>query len=299
MYYLDVILFLNGAMDAFLLYFTAYLLRKKVYKLSVFGAVLIGELPVVFILYEMNAVIAISRIMIPILMVAVAFRTKSIYELAKGLLYFSLLAAVSGGIYYLLAGWIGITGSTTGLLLCDIWILPVIAILLVGGYRVWEKLTKRNLYLDNVLYDVELMMENGKKLTIKALLDTGNELRDPLTNTPVMILEEKAVSEILPEEIQQFLNLPWRNEANPWPFIWNSDESVIRKMVFIAAKGINGQVWLPGIRLGTVKITQHDTCWEQSMTAALVQQRLNTEGKYQALLHPENIQKTNGREEIA
>lgn len=298
MVYLDVILFVNGAMDAFLLFFTAYLLRKKVYKLNVFGAVLIGELPVVFILYEMTAVIAISRVLIPIMMVAVAFRTKNIYELAKGLLYFSLLAAVCGGIYYVLTGWIGLSGNSVGLELRDIWILPVIALLLIGGCRAWEILRKGNLYLDNVLYDVELTMGNGKDIKVKALLDTGNELRDPLTDTPVMILEEKAVSSILPEEIQRFLLLPWKDNPNPWSYIWNSEDSVIQKMVFIAAKGINGQIWLPGIRLSTVRIMQGDKSWEQPITIALVQQSLNSEGKYQALLHPENIHKLNG-EEIA
>lgn len=297
MVYLDIILFINGAMDAFLLVFTAHLLRKKIQVRNLLGAVLLGELPIVFIIFGPSWVIAVSRILVPVGMVAVALRTRTILDLAKGLLYFSLLASLSAGIYYALAGWLGLEG--TGLALKDLWVLPVIALILTAGCRVWEKIQKTTLFLDNVCYEVELSFENGRQAQIKALLDTGNELRDPLTGTPVMVVEERAVAQALPEGIQRFLLMPWRESANPWTYIWNSEDPCIQKMVFISARGINGQTWLPGIRLGSVKIRQGEKVWEHAVTAALVPHGLNSEGKFVALLHPEHIQKPVGKEEIA
>lgn len=300
MYYLDLILLVNGAMDGFLLGFTAHLLRKKIHWLNLLLAIIIGELPVIFILFDLAGLVAVSRVLIPLAMVCIGLRIKSIQEVTKGLLIFSLLAAGSAGIYYAISGWIGFTGGEeTSLTLRNFWFLPLCALLFMGGYRLWEKISKANLILDNILYDAEVFFDNEESLQVKALLDTGNELRDPLTGAPVMILEEKAALRLLPEKVQEFLQLPWRESSNPWSFLWKDEELSYQKIVFISAKGINGQTWLPGIRLGKVKIFQGGRVWEHPVTVALVPQILNNEGKYQALLHPEHIQKQAGKEEIA
>lgn len=296
MVYLDLILIVNGAMDAFLLAFTAYLLRKKLSGLNLFVAVVLGEIPIFFILFELSGLLAVSKILIPLAMVGVGLKTKRIDELIKGLLYFSLLAAVAGGIYYALAAWLGFYGGKG---LRDFLFLPLTALLLMGGYRFWEKRQKANFFFDNILYDAELCFENNRTLKVKALLDTGNELRDPLTGTPVMLLEERVAQKVIPEKIQQFLQLPWRESPNPWSFVWNDEEYCWQRMVFISARGINGQTWLPGIRLGNVKIRQGAKEWEHPVTVALVPQVLSSEGKFQALLHPEHIRKPVGKEEIA
>ncbi|HHV64752.1 MAG TPA: sigma-E processing peptidase SpoIIGA [Peptococcaceae bacterium] len=300
MIYLDIILIVNGAMDAFLLLFTAYLLRKKISGLNLFLAVLLGEIPVFLILFDLSAPLIAAKVIIPVAMVGLGLKTKSFGELARGVLYFSLLAAVSGGIYFALSAWFGLTGGENSFLnLRDLWFLPMTALVLMAGYKFWEKSLKTNLYLDNVLYDAELCFEPERKLKVKALLDTGNELRDPLTGTPVMLLEERAAQKVLPEKIKQFLQLPWQESPNPWSYLWQDEESSLHKLVFIAAKGINGQTWLLGIRLGQVKFSQGDQEWEHPATVALVPQTLSTERKFQALLHPEHIQKLKGKEEIA
>ncbi|NLI90762.1 MAG: sigma-E processing peptidase SpoIIGA [Peptococcaceae bacterium] len=300
MVYLDVILLVNGAMDAFLIAFTAYLLRKQIHLLYLLAAVILGELPIFFVLFGFSGLTAISRIIVPIMMIGIGLRIKRIGELAKGLLFFSLLSAVCGGIFFALSGWFGLTGGDGEFIsLQQLWMLPLTALILRGGYQVWEKMQKANLLLDNILYEAELNFDNGKSLSVKALLDTGNELRDPLTGAPVMIVEEEAVQHVLPEKIQEFLGLPWRENSNPWSYLWNDIEYGLQRMVFISAKGINGQTWLPAIRLGKVRIIQGEMKWELPVTVALVQQVLNSEGKFQALLHPDHIQKPASKEEIA
>lgn len=300
MFYLDVILIVNGAMDAFLLVFTAYHLRKKIKGLNLLLAVVIGEIPIFFILLEMFALLTVAKLAVPIAMIWIGLRTKGLGELVRGLFYFSLLAAISGGIYYALSAWLGLTGGENSFLtLRDLLLLPLTAIALMAGYRFWENRQKANLFFDNILYDAELCFEEKSTLKVKALLDTGNDLRDPLTGTPVMLLEERAAHKVLPEKIKQFLQLPWQESPNPWSFFWNDEEYCFQKLVFISAKGINGQTWLLGIRLGNVKISQGDKEWEHPATVALVPQTLSSESKFQALLHPEHINISSGKEEIA
>jgi len=300
MIYLDIVLLVNGAMDAFLLVYTAHLLRKKVRSLNIFLAVILGELPVFLILSGNSYLTIAAKIVIPAAMIKIGLNTKGLKDLAKGLLYFSLLAALGGGVYYALTGWLGLNAVDGGFLtLGTIWILPLIALLLTGGQVLWTKLQKTNLFFDNVLYDVELAVEGEKPLRVKALLDTGNELRDPLTGAPVMLLEEKTALEYLPEKVASFMRIPWRESANPWTYIWNDEEYARQKMFFISAGGVSGQTWLLGIRLSAMKISQGERQWEQPATVALVPRILSSENKYQALLHPDHIDKTVGKEEIA
>ena len=42
---------------------------------------------------------------------------------------------------------------------------------------------------------------NGKEQTLRAMIDTGNLLKDPITNSPVIIIEKNKLSNILPKEI--------------------------------------------------------------------------------------------------
>lgn len=44
---------------------------------------------------------------------------------------------------------------------------------------------------------------DGNEQKVKAMIDTGNLLKDPITNSPVIIIEKNSLNNILPEEILQ------------------------------------------------------------------------------------------------
>nr|WP_278279571.1 sigma-E processing peptidase SpoIIGA [Clostridium sp. DMHC 10] len=51
----------------------------------------------------------------------------------------------------------------------------------------------------NLIYSVEIGVDNTKKF-VKAFLDTGNELREPVTNLPVMIIERNSLDNIVVDD---------------------------------------------------------------------------------------------------
>ena len=132
MYYLDIILLVNGVMDAFLVVFTAYLLRKKAYLPNILLAVLLGELPIIPVLYGLTTLEIISKLLVPVAMVVIGLRIRKPKELLKGLIYFNLLAAVCGGIYYVFAGWLNLSTEEVLFTANDLWFLLLIIFLLVG-----------------------------------------------------------------------------------------------------------------------------------------------------------------------
>ena len=48
--------------------------------------------------------------------------------------------------------------------------------------------------------DINLKI-NEKQIATKAMIDTGNLVKEPITNTPVVIVEESLLEGIIPKEI--------------------------------------------------------------------------------------------------
>ncbi|MFA6808267.1 MAG: sigma-E processing peptidase SpoIIGA [Eubacteriales bacterium] len=299
--YIDIILLLNGGLDAFLVIVTAYILKKKLLPANFVVGILIGEFSLAFEFVELNFLVnLVGKIIVGLLMIAVSFKIKRVGELIKTFFCYNFTAALLGGIVYILFEFLGMNAKTSNLqiTLQNIFILPVSALLLLIGYLFWNKIQQKNLVYDSVLYDLEVQFEENNSIEVKALLDTGNELRDPLTMRPVIIMEESAVFNVLPEEIKTLLMQPWDKTDNPWQFLWKLENKYASKIVFIAARGINGKSWFPGIHF-KVKVKKDDYYWEGTVTIALVRIVLNAEGRFRALLNLEHINSKIVREEIA
>lgn len=64
-----------------------------------------------------------------------------------------------------------------------------------------DDLRMKNITFDQ-LVDVEVVL-NEQTLSMKGLIDSGNQLVDPLTKTPVMIVTADSLKEILPEGLME------------------------------------------------------------------------------------------------
>ena len=57
---------------------------------------------------------------------------------------------------------------------------------------------------------------NNKKVNIKAMLDTGNGLKDPITGSPVAVVEKEKLVGLLPDNIlnntERILGGDWKDE---------------------------------------------------------------------------------------
>lgn len=62
------------------------------------------------------------------------------------------------------------------------------------------KLVKNKLNIEDMFCNIKVF-NNGKEQKLRAMIDTGNLLKDPITNSPVVIVEKNKLSNILPEDI--------------------------------------------------------------------------------------------------
>ena len=62
------------------------------------------------------------------------------------------------------------------------------------------KLIKNGITKRNMLCEIEIIFED-KVQKIEAMIDTGNLLKDPITNTPVVVVEKESLENIIPNQI--------------------------------------------------------------------------------------------------
>ncbi len=93
-----------------------------------------------------------------------------------------------------------IVGSNHGMSLMTMFFI-VIAILLVSPwvFRYINEFRQRIM----TVFQVTLSLE-GKCIVVKGLLDTGNHLREPISNKPVIIVEQKVMDEIMTKDLLEY-----------------------------------------------------------------------------------------------
>jgi stage II sporulation protein GA (sporulation sigma-E factor processing peptidase) len=287
-------------MDALLLTLTSQLIRLPVRPGRILLGVLIGEIPVILACYSAPPWITLSKWVIPFLMVGAAFPVRRLSTFLKALAGFWLLSAGLGGFVYALWGWVqfdnGSSGGLFSLALHNFWILPLGAAMWWILQYLWHHWQERSSILEQIIYELEV--DFGRKelgicevVRFKALLDTGNNLRDPLTGFPVILLQEEVAAVSMPDKMRSFLDIPWKDSTDPWPLLWKVDPSLVKHLVFIPFKAIDCQSWLLGIRPERVTCFDKKGSRQIKATVALVKQELSSKGEYQALIHPEHVQK--------
>ena len=295
--YLDLDLLINGGMDALILIITSRLMHIPVRSTRILVGVLLGEIPVILACYSTQPWTTLSKWVIPFLMVGAAFPARKLYTFLKAMVGFWLLSAGLGGFVYASWEWVqfdnGLDGGLFSLALNNLWILPFGALIWWYLQRLWQRWQERNSVLEQIIYDLEIDFggDEHKIVCIKALLDTGNHLRDPLTGYPVILLEEEAAASAMPDNVRSFLNTPWKDYADPWPLLWKVNPSLVKHLVFTPFQAIDRQSWLLGIRPERVTCFDKKESRQIQATVALVKQVLSSEGEYQALLHPEHVEK--------
>lgn len=130
----------------------------------------------------------------------------------------------------------------------------------------------------------------GKKTVVNGLVDTGNNLTDPVTGVPVMVVEYSAVKDILPESLRSAIELygdgmqavralsetPWTDRLRLIPFRSLGND-----------KGL-----LLGIRPDLVEIeSQTGIKAVDRLVLAVHNSRLDPGSEYRALLHPDLLDK--------
>ena len=241
--YVDIFSFGNFIVNLFLLFVLVKSLSLKMnYKKCLLSSS-IGTVYALLVLYSNFSIILSNlfiKLIVSFLMVVVVVGRKNLMLLLKANLLFL-------SITFLLAGlciFIEISGKSTIYLfifrirVTDI--LTGIMILILVLDRLYYFLKER-ISTTNYIFEIEINMFN-KCIKVNSFLDTGNELKEPITNLPVILLEKGLIDDIDIDEDKCYL-IPYTTADGtkgtmkafkPEKFAINKDGNFIEKEVIIA-----------------------------------------------------------------
>ncbi|WP_270181795.1 sigma-E processing peptidase SpoIIGA [Alkalihalobacillus sp. CinArs1] len=294
--YLDVIWLLNVCFDYMLLMLTSLLLKRHVRKRRLAAGALFASLYVIFLFIPglEFMVHPIVKLFYSFIIVSITFgftRFRSFIQ--SWLLFYFVTFMIGGGMlgaHYFLKQEVGVYNgaiATQGSGFGD----PVSWVfVLVGFPSVWFFSKKRlgDIEAKKIHYDqiasVKIMIDDVI-VTAPALIDSGNQLKDPLSGAPVMILDmtihANHFSENFLKKAKNVTDFQSEGEVDRW-------EHRLRIVPFRAV-GQDHQ-FLCAIKPDAVEIsTNEETIVVKKVLVGLSFQSLSGEKEYSCILHPKML----------
>ncbi len=287
--YLDIILCENLLMNYIILFATYVIIKPKTKhpQIRMILSSLLGSIYAIIVYLNILSIYTnlLAKITLSVVMVYIAFAPPNVKQLLKQILIFYLVSFIFGGctfalIYFLKPEnvemkngvFVGMYPIRVGL------IAGVIAFIIT---QIAFKINKSKLNNKNTFIEIELYNKN-KMTKARALLDSGNMLKEPISQKPVIVVEKTTLSKIIPEEVLDYIEKivggddQEKNEMQEYL-------SKIRIVPFMSLGKENGM--LIGIRLDKIKINTEDIRLEkENIIAGIYEKKLTKDNKYNALI---------------
>lgn len=292
--YVDVVLFENLIMNYIILFTTSQILKIEPKHIRIILASLIGA--IYSIIAYMNILDIYSKIplkiLLSIIIVYVAFNPQTLKKMWKYILFFYLVSFVFGGaafslIYIVKPQEILMkNGLFLGTYPLKIAILGAIVAFIT--ITIVFKLAKNKISKKDLFCEMEICI-NNKKIETKTMVDTGNMLKEPITNTPVVVVEHMLLYECIPKEILNNLeNIIGGDFSNISEKIKNEYISKLKLIPFSSLGKQNGM--LIGIKPDYIKIkTEEKENKIENVIIGIYNKSLTKKGEYRALIGMELI----------
>lgn len=208
--YIDVVLIENLIMNYIILLATGLILKIKIKHIrliigSLLGAIytIIGYIGILEIYSSF-----ILKIILSIMIVYIAYYPQTLKKMWKELLFFYLTSFVFGGVAFSLIYIVkpqeiimknGLFLGTYPLKTVILGAIVAFVIIITAFKIIKSKISKKDLICE-ITVEIE-----DKKISTNALIDTGNMLKEPITNTPVVVIERTLLYDVIPKEILNHL----------------------------------------------------------------------------------------------
>ena len=152
-------------------------------------------------------------------------------------------------------------------------------IVIVFAFKfVKSKLSKNDLFC-NIVIKI-----NQKQIKTKAMLDTGNMLKEPITNIPVVIVEHTLLDNIIPEEILNNIENILGGDLDKIPEdIKNEYMSRLKVIPFTSLGKQNGM--LLGLKADGLSVEEEDSIKNiDKVIIGMYNKKLSKKDEYKALV---------------
>lgn len=260
--YVDELLLVNLTMNFSILWLTARICRKEYSSKKLFGGALLGALYVFTIFFPFNGVLLSlsSKLILSLAIILVSFYPLALKEYFLLLCTFYLVSFTVGGASLAFSYFFMVSPASSGGMLFlpspTFWniILPFFLLLALGRWGV-DYLAHRK--WQNLLQVTLIIKILDRNFSVKGIIDTGNRLKEPITQEPAIVVQYTAIEEILPEEVLKCLGSYDDSYLDDLEDLSNSP--LASRLCFIPYSSLGRKKgFLLGIRPEEVKVLDRD-----------------------------------------
>ena len=292
--YIDVVLIENLIMNYIIIYATAIVLKNKKTHLRFFLASMLGAIYTIIAYMPILEIYSniILKILLSIIIVYIAYNPQTVKKMWKDLIIFYLVSFVFGGVAFSLIYIVkpqdilmknGLFLGTYPLKTIILGTIVAFILIILTVKIIKTKISKKDMFCN-----IEIKL-NGTIIKTKAMVDTGNLLKEPITNTPVVIVEHTLLYNCMPKEILNNLENILGGDTKNIPE--NIKEQYVSKLKLIPFSSLGKQNgMLIGIRPEYIKIENEDNQTEiENVIIGIYNKSLTNRGEYRALIGIEII----------
>ncbi|MGB4438771.1 MAG: sigma-E processing peptidase SpoIIGA [Sedimentibacter sp.] len=223
-YYIEYVFAENFLIDFILLFITGKLIKKIIIYRRLIIASVIGALYVILTAYIGKEFMTyfIVKFSVSILMLMIAYDSKGILANIRVVVCFYITSLIMVGII-------------TSLYYLDYDKLTVNAIVLsiFMGYAALHfffREIKARIGKNNYMRSVTIGINNKSK-NLRAYIDTGNELTDPMTGKPVVVVNIECIRNILGEDLYDGILFFYKNKSSNYENLLNINDNVKLRII--------------------------------------------------------------------
>ena len=287
--YIDIVLIENLLMNYIILFATGIILKIEAKHIRLILASLVGAI------YTIIAYVSAFKIysniflkfILSLMIIYIALNPKSIKKLFKYTLIFYLTSFVFGGAAFALIYIVkpqeilknnGLVLNSNSLKVIFISAIIAFVIIIIGFKIVKNKISSKDMFCD-----IKIKL-NQKQIETKAMIDTGNFLKEPITNTPVIVVEHTLLYECMPKEILNHIESILGGDFSEIPE--NIKEEYMSRLKVIPFSSLGKQNgMLLGIKAEEVMIKkEEENKIKENIIIGIYDKSLTKRGEYRALL---------------
>ena len=204
--YLDIIFLENIVINYILLYVTGVISKSQIIQRRLLLGTLFGATySIIYYLFKLKIYSSfITKIVLSIVIIYVSFNSSNLKDLLKKVLLFYLASFVFGGATIAIIYMVNSQNITilNGVLVGNYTIKTILIGIIIAYFTVIFafKIIKSKISKNDLICEI-LVTLNNKKIKTKALIDTGNLLKEPITNLPVVVMEHTLLYDVMPKDI--------------------------------------------------------------------------------------------------
>lgn len=287
--YIDVVLIENLIMNYIILLATGIILRQKIKHLRLILGSLVGAIYSVIAYISILEIYSsiILKIILSVIIVYISFYPQTVKQLWRHIVIFYLTSFLFGGTAFALMYIIkpqdilmknGLFLGTYPLKTIILGTIIAFILIIVAFKIVKSKISKKDM-----ICDIEIVI-NNKKIESKAMIDTGNLLKEPITNTPVVVVEHTLLYDCIPKVILNSLDKILGGDFKDIPEEIQLEYISKLKIIPFSSLGKQNGMLL-GIKADYLKVIQEDKEVEtRDIIIGIYNKSLTKKGEYRCLI---------------